>query len=892
MTFRPSDDVLDEISTGQQNLLSWEENNVNIQGDWQYTPMDFGSNWNTEVAALDGGQEIINAWVEMVKAPDLSELLKNNDNIDNEEKNENDSEIDTDNLPKDTVSDQSLWNEANEIQVQNNEISQQSDESDFTEYGKIPDAERSIMVSWIEGSINSDLDLLVDNNWVNIVETYKKINRLFFRWWASAFFMIIGIVSWVFLQVRAWNTNNIGMVNDSSIENKNNWQENTPDKILSSLSESWVDVKVLIPYGSASANSTSFQSKSNLISYKWLILPQLSSIDFNSEDFLSLEDFDAHKVSRKDIENAMNLLIKNNSTYRKTTNLPNAKDLRRVGKSLEWSLIDWFNLWCINSSKASNFVCDEFLEVFYKYGKYYDLNKYSSEILELIIKLKKEGKDVEPICNMVNEYVLHSGITSDNLTSTMNYCKKEDLDFYNKMIKFIEVENSLWMPELSNKVFEDPDLNAYKLLSAQQSVYKFLWGVSFNVNYTKSYLNFVQALINKDKGSNRYIHPFYKDLLYVFNSDELYPFLIKNSYTDLKLQIDQINKWNSMYGYSSLLSQLTTDDIEWSWMNITGVVINQKTVEEIFSQYYSMTDRLKIRKVDIVSDELIKLQTEVFTEKIFRVTDGETLKVTATMHRMDNSLYVDSIKVANQPRLSEILNIYVSEWDVTFNAILSYIEEKVWMWYEVNPENLEPQPTFCETISEREDIAVYTCDDSSISVYKWDVEYNFTLTNWILNSFTISDKNLEQIIKTKLDGVMVMRDSTPSIITSIIDFTVESKDDNIEKKLRIIDQFRIHFKLVPDDIHDIEWKSDVFLIYFTLWEFKLQAYYDINTQTLTKISYANCGERQLEIKKLSIEVTANNEPELMEILNNPKVYFARVNPTIYKKYQKVCGWNK
>jgi hypothetical protein len=55
------------------------------------------------------------------------------------------------------------------------------------------------------------------------------------------------------------------------------------------------------------------------------------------------------------------------------------------------------------------------------------------------------------------------------------------------------------LPELSDKVFEDPDLNAYKLLSAQQSVYKFLEGVSFNANYIKSYLNFVQNLINKDK---------------------------------------------------------------------------------------------------------------------------------------------------------------------------------------------------------------------------------------------------------------------------------------------------------------------------------------------------------------------------------------------------------
>jgi hypothetical protein len=51
---------------------------------------------------------------------------------------------------------------------------------------------------------------------------------------------------------------------------------------------------------------------------------------------------------------------------------------------------------------------------------------------------------------------------------------------------------------------------------------------------------------------------------------------------------------------------------------------------------------------------------------------------------------------------------------------------------------------------------------------------------------------------------MFMRDDTPMIVTSIIDFTVESADDNIDKKLEIINQFRIHFKLVPDNIYDIE----------------------------------------------------------------------------------------
>jgi hypothetical protein len=73
-----------------------------------------------------------------------------------------------------------------------------------------------------------------------------------------------------------------------------------------------------------------------------------------------------------------------------------------------------------------------------------------------------------------------------------------------------------------------------------------------------------------------------------------------------------------------------------------------------------------------------------------------------------------------------------------------------------------------------------------------------------LNSFTIGDEDLNNLIKGKLEGVIFTRDNTPTIIVSIIDFKVELKDDNIQKKIDLVDQFRIHFKMVPDDIHDID----------------------------------------------------------------------------------------
>jgi hypothetical protein len=61
-----------------------------------------------------------------------------------------------------------------------------------------------------------------------------------------------------------------------------------------------------------------------------------------------------------------------------------------------------------------------------------------------------------------------------------------------------------------------------------------------------------------------------------------------------------------------------------------------------------------------------------------------------------------------------------------------------------------------------------------------------------------------------------MKDNTPTIITAIIDFTVETQDDTLEKKLDVIDQFRIHFKLVPESVENIDGESDEFLVNFTI----------------------------------------------------------------------------
>jgi hypothetical protein len=52
----------------------------------------------------------------------------------------------------------------------------------------------------------------------------------------------------------------------------------------------------------------------------------------------------------------------------------------------------------------SDFVCNDFLKIFNKYGKYYDLSTHSSELVEYVENLKTYEKDIKPVCETIKEY--------------------------------------------------------------------------------------------------------------------------------------------------------------------------------------------------------------------------------------------------------------------------------------------------------------------------------------------------------------------------------------------------------------------------------------------------------------------------------------------------------
>lgn len=887
MTFKPSEDVVEDMQNPIQNEWMVQSFSVWSENLWETVFHSAVSDENTDNASINTDNMVTNTDNEMIAnlsnveivpstVPDLSDLLKDDivtessDDIQKNSENAGEDVSASDNQESSFVF-KSSDDENQNVTTETN--SESSDEWDWT--NKITDSDREKLVSQIDWSIHGKLDLLVDNKRYDTIRKYKIINRIVFRRGVFGLIIILGVILWLFFQVHAADKQVQWVVTESSIEEI--WDDTTTSVLNSAQ---WIEV--LVPYGAAEMKWQILSSKSNLIKYNGVILPQ--SISLRSWiNLFSLQDFDNHQISRLELEDLLRFLISNGSILN--------FQVKSV-QSLEWWLEQWFNLGCLDSKKVSNLVCNKFLNSFYEYWKYYNLISYDVELLDLTKKLKKQKKSVKPICEMVIDFAQHSWRHSTMLDSVMEYCDAEDSAYYRKLTNFIDVDQTLIT--MWDAVYSDADLNAYKLISFWQMLES---KHNIDKGSIDKYLDYLEKLLDKDMWKNRYLEPLYKDLAYIYNMDYLYIPLQSNekwSITSdeaksLLLKLNQINNWNALWLAVWLKSQLYTPDILYTWFVVTDASVYQ-TAAELFSPYYSRVERLQIRKLEEISDEELKVQTEIYSMPILESTEWETLKATVYLKSHNKVLYVEKVTIAQYSEFSKLLNEYVSTDEISFNDLLIYIDQIVHLL--VKDEEVE-QVSLCDTFAlEDEDVDsrvdLYACDESSLVLYKGDVEYTFMLNNWVLDDFTISDKSLEDWIKAQLKWVMTTKANTESIIQSIVNYEVwEAPNlEIVENEIQLLDQFRIHFGRVPE-VEVIDWETEIFLVKFQLWEFDLQARYNISSHLLTRISYV-VWEETLEIRWLTIELSAQND-QISSIVNNPRVFLSTSNPSARKKYQKMLS---
>jgi hypothetical protein len=257
------------------------------------------------------------------------------------------------------------------------------------------------------------------------------------------------------------------------------------------------------------------------------VLPKNFEISTTSS-FFDIKKFEKKQSTPSDISKLVQQLI---ITPNKNSNLPNNKIL-----TLSKGIIDDFNLECLEEMKISDAICNKFLHNFLTNGMLYNIQKYPEDLQSLQTSLKKRKKESLQFCTLIYEHTKYYKQNADVLNKIIGGCPPAQQQQYKTLSDFITVDQEIRNGIISNAIYTNPDINAYKLLSIQQNLYASLQG-NPNKNYITNYLTYSQELISK---TDR-LAPVYKDILYWVNTNILLPKLeTLTSNTITKAEINQI----------------------------------------------------------------------------------------------------------------------------------------------------------------------------------------------------------------------------------------------------------------------------------------------------------------------------------------------------------------
>jgi|GEM_PF-1922267 len=166
----------------------------------------------------------------------------------------------------------------------------------------------------------------------------------------------------------------------------------------------------------------------------------------------------------------------------------------------------------------------------------------------------EEDNYKDRLCENMDKYIIYSNDTSPVIEELVEKCSAQSVAKFKKLASFIEIQGQLDSKQISKSVYNDNDINAYKLVSLQQAIYKDIVNNRTNTATITQYFTFLKELLAIDK-----IGAFYKDLSYRFDNRYILPWIEnpdnpiaknrKSDADDIIKQITILNNGDALLGF-------------------------------------------------------------------------------------------------------------------------------------------------------------------------------------------------------------------------------------------------------------------------------------------------------------------------------------------------------
>ncbi|MEI6672052.1 MAG: hypothetical protein WCL02_01495 [bacterium] len=132
---------------------------------------------------------------------------------------------------------------------------------------------------------------------------------------------------------------------------------------------------------------------------------------------------------------------------------------------------------------------------------------------------------------------------------------------------------------------------------------------------------------------------------------------------------------------------------------------------------------------------------------------NETIKSHIIMNYTNDMLLVKSIELQDKPEMNDVIKNLLLIQNFSIGELYSYISKNL-IFYEQTNAPINTNTDLCPGLSSLSQITVISCTPTTAILKKNNVRYEFTLRNGGIDNLSISDKSLENAIKTSYSSII------------------------------------------------------------------------------------------------------------------------------------------
>lgn len=714
---------------------------------------------------------------------------------------------------------------------------------------------------------------------VKLIASYSILYKTYFRYGIYIAGFLLSLVIFFIISnisfISAFSLNNVVDMNGRIASIEQQYQNNF------SVVKLIENVKLFLSDGQVSANNWILFSEDNvLVFWEGLVLPRLLHIaEKNLQEHYNTS-FLAEKYEPKKMEAFFKEVLVYPVIY-----APFRTPLIKGKIQLKETIKSDFSLECLDQSSRTSPICRNYINNFLATFPYYTLENAYSEFRSIASNLSQNTIYHQKICNWINKMLDLWAEVDVRLKNMIYDCSNVDRQKYLLRNDFEDIQRGLMIGYISSSVYSTPELNYYKLLSAQQLLAKQINNWESIASLLVSYLNFVKELwaYNTKFKDGEWVPFFYKQFIYWFNNEVIIPVLNNETFKITKDQKNSllndlllINNGSKALGFNSLQSIVLKWEI---WVQESKPISS--------SQEASSSDSLDLEllfKDSYLPAQFSLLSTDTLEDgallKIRGIDRKTDLELQAFLRFARNTLYVERIEISWNSSLENYVNAILKNNQFIFTRTLGIIEEN----QEIGSQS-QQTASLCDAFVAKYRNDVVSCGLEKLIMKKnQGPTYTFSLLNEELIALSISDKELEKAILATLDFKAINKSNTRPMITAIYNYQLEDEDSGfgMRTSLQVLDYFKKFLNIEPENIvHD----HGVTRVYFVVKDIKFIARYDIVSNNLSQIWF-DVGIRKdgVVIKNFSLLLSSANSEAINSFLFDPLEAIGKVNPNVVKKY--------